>query len=98
MSLALASTGYKFKVIGNEMNFPTHLEGYKESSLLNDIDPFIIHYHSCFDSDGYINRSKHPLVNNRITQFNNRLRKERGMFSLKPLFDSIFRRSHKMID
>ena len=92
MSLALASTGQKFKVMGNEMNFPTHLESYKKSSLLHNIDPIIIHYHSCFDSHGYINHSKHPLVNERIMQFNNRLRQEKGSFSFKSLSDKIFRK------
>jgi len=77
MSLAVAATGEKFKTLGNEMNFPTHLEDMKESLLLHDTDPFIIHYHWCFDSDGFILGSKYPLVNARINLFNDALRKER---------------------
>lgn len=77
MALALAATGEEFKVMGNEMNFPTHFEHREESPLLHNIDPFIIHYHACFDSDGYINGSKYPLANARIDMFNKRLRQER---------------------
>lgn len=77
MSLALAASGEPFNVMGNEMNFPTHFEYREESPLLHNIDPFIIHYHSCFDSEGYINGSKYPLASARIDKFNQRLRKEK---------------------
>lgn len=76
MSLALAASGEKFMPLWNEMNFPTHLDDMEESPLLHNTDPFIIHYHSCFDSDGNINGSRYPLVNARIEMFNDMLRKE----------------------
>lgn len=83
MSLALVALGEQFQPLGNEMNFPTHLDymGMEESPLLHNIDPYIIHYHWCFDSEGYVNSSRYPLVNARIDQFNERLRQERGLFS-----------------
>jgi len=81
MSLALAASEEPFKVIGNEMNFPTHFENRDESPLLHNIDPFIIHYHACFDAEGYVNGSKYPLANTRINQFNQRLRKENQQFA-----------------
>lgn len=75
MSVAVSSVGEQFQPLGNEMNFPTH--HIIESQLLHDVDPVIIHYHSCFNSDGYIHGTKYPLVNKRIIQFNNRLHAER---------------------
>jgi len=77
MSIAVASVGERFQSLGNEMNFPTHHEHLAESQLLHNVDPVIIHYHSCFSSDGYINTTRYPLVNKRIIQFNNRLFLER---------------------
>jgi hypothetical protein len=85
LSLALTSTGQKYETLGNEMNFPTHLEHYQESHLLQHIDPYIIHYHSCVNILGYIKRSKYPLVNKRIIEFNNRLCHERSKFSFNTL-------------
>jgi ABC-type polysaccharide/polyol phosphate transport system ATPase subunit len=81
MALALAASGERYEVIGNEMNFPTHFEHREESALLHDIDPFIIHYHSCFDAEGYINGSKYPLANARIDRFNQRMRQESNRLS-----------------
>ena len=81
MSIALTASGEQFKIFGNEMNFPTHLEDMKESPLLHNADPYIIHYHSCSDSYGYINGVRYPLVNSRINIFNEMLRKERDASS-----------------
>lgn len=77
MSIALAASGEKFETLGSEMNFPTHMEEREEAPQLHNVDPVIIHYHGCFDNDGYINSSKYPLANARINMFNERLRKER---------------------
>jgi len=81
MSIALAAVGEQFNILGNEMNFPTHHGDSKESPLLHNIDPIIIHYHWCFDSDGYILDSSYPLVNARINSFNERLCRERDVIS-----------------
>ena len=78
LSLAVVDTETKLDVFGNEMNFPIHHEDY--ISCLENIDPLIIHYHSLVDLSGYIRPSKYPLVNKRITQFNDRLHKERETF------------------
>lgn len=77
LSLALAATGMKFELFGNEMNFPIHFENHIAS--LDEVDPFIIHYHSCVDDDGFINASKYHLANARINAFNERCCKERGV-------------------
>jgi len=76
LSLALVAAGTKFDVFGNEMNFPTHHEDHISS--LENIDPLIIHYHSLVNPSGYIRPSLYSLANIRITQFNNRLRKEKA--------------------
>jgi hypothetical protein len=75
LSLALVATNTRFEIFGNDMNLPIQHKDYIAS--LENIDPLIIHYHSCFDADGYIDGSKYPLANARIDQFNQRLRQER---------------------
>lgn len=75
LCLAIVESGTKFDVFGNAMNFPIHHESY--INLLEGIDPLIIHYHNLVDSSGYISPSKYPLANKRITQFNDRLRRDR---------------------
>jgi hypothetical protein len=83
MSLALAATKQNYSVFGNEMNFPTHFEERDDSPLLQNVDPVIIHYHSCFNSEGYINASKYLIANERINVFNNRLQKEYQLMQQK---------------
>jgi hypothetical protein len=75
LSLALAATGTFFDFFGNAMNFPIHHEDYIPS--LEKIVPYIIHYHSLVTPSGFIMNSKYPLTNEKIAQFNDRLRAER---------------------
>ncbi len=76
LSLAVSAAGPQFYVFGDEMNFPVH---YKEHTpSLEKIDPLIIHYHWLVDSSGYVKPSPYPLVNNRIAQFNQKLREQRA--------------------
>lgn len=77
LSLAVISVATHFDAFGNNMNYPIHHKNYITS--LEQIDPLIIHYHSLVDPSGYINPSLYSLANNRITQFNERLRKERDI-------------------
>jgi len=76
LSLALAATHTQFEVFGNDMNFPTHFNSYM--TPLGETDPLIIHYHSLVNPSGYIDPSLYALANNRITQFNEMLHKERS--------------------
>jgi len=80
LSIALTATGTKFDLFDNNMNFPTHHEEYIAS--LEKIDPFIIHYHSLVNPSGYLKPSLYSIVNSRITQFNDRLSKERETLGL----------------
>lgn len=77
LSLALAATDIHFEVVGNAFNFPMHFDDPATAPNLADTDPCIIHYHSLADPSGYIIPSVYPAVNNRITEFNARLRRER---------------------
>jgi hypothetical protein len=78
LSLAIAKTSTKFKLFGNEMNFPMHFEDIEECFFrkMAKTDPVIIHYHWLTNESGYINTSKFPAANSRIIAFNQRLRKE----------------------
>jgi len=75
MSMALASSALSFTPLGNEMNCPVHHEDY--IPCLDGVDPYIIHYHSRVDGDGYLLPSKYGSINRRIRQFNERLASER---------------------
>jgi hypothetical protein len=75
LSLALAATAVPFEPFDDDMNFPTHFDNFENSALSINTDPLIIHYHLCFDSEGYINHSNYPLVDARIDLFNQRLGK-----------------------
>jgi 2-polyprenyl-3-methyl-5-hydroxy-6-metoxy-1,4-benzoquinol methylase len=77
LSLAVAATGVSFKTVSNALNFPMHFEDPASAPGLVDVDPCIIHYHSLVDACGNILSSRYPLVNERIQEFNNRLRQER---------------------
>ena len=86
LSLALSACRTFFTAMGNEMNFPAHFMDEPEESDFAQIDPFIIHYHWLVDSRGYLSHSPYPLVNARISQFNERLREE---LNLPPELDRI---------
>jgi hypothetical protein len=76
LSLAVATTGCEFDVLGAEMNFPFHLAADVSESrraLFQGIDPRIIHYHSLVEASGNIMVSGYPLADSRISQFNRRL-------------------------
>lgn len=76
LALALAACGTSFKTLGNEMNFPAHLQDQPLDSAFAHIDPVIIHYHWLADSSGYLSASPYPHVDRRICQFNERLQRE----------------------
>lgn len=80
LSLAVVASGTRFDLFGNEMNFPIHHKDYIPS--LAGIDPLLIHYHSLIDQAGYLEPSQYAPANIRIAQFNERLRKERGISSI----------------
>lgn len=75
LSLAVTTVGIPFDLFDNDMNFPTHHKDY--IVLLENIDPFLIHYHNLVDSYGYLKPSLYALANKRIIQFNERLGEER---------------------
>lgn len=77
LSLALSAIGTPFETLGNAFNFPLHFDDAALAPFLEDVDPFIIHYHWCTDPSGYILTNSYPAVNQRIEEFNARLRKER---------------------
>lgn len=77
LSLALAATNIKFKVVGNAFNFPMHFDDPTTVQGLEDTEPFIIHYHWLVDPSGYLLPSPYSTVNSRIAEFNTRLRQER---------------------
>lgn len=78
LSLALAITGTGFEIFDNALNFPAHCHDLSSESDFGTTDPTIIHYHWLVDADGYILRSPYKRVDERIQQFNNRLRQERA--------------------
>lgn len=75
MSLAVAETATTFDLFGNEMNCPIHHPDH--IPCLETVDPYVIHYHSMVDEEGFILPSRYPLINRRITEFNERLSRER---------------------
>ncbi len=95
LSLAVTASGTQFDKFGDEMNFPVH---YKEHTpSLEKIDPLIIHYHWLVDPSGYIKPSIYPLVDNRIAQFNQRLREERERhFDNRSFWNYRYSESHEL--
>ncbi len=81
MTLALVSSGENLKALGNNMNFPAHLDDTGDFERLHNVDPVIIHYHWACEGDGCLSASRYPLVNKRIARFNERLRDERKLNS-----------------
>lgn len=77
LSLAAAACSTEFKLLGNEMNFPTHFVDMESDSEFACTDPVIIHYHWLVDQAGYLLPSPYKGVNARIQQFNAKLRLER---------------------
>lgn len=77
LSLALTATGTPFEAVSNAFNFPMHFDEPASAPGLANVDPFIIHYHWLTDPSGYVLPSTYPAVNQRIAEFNTRLRKER---------------------
>lgn len=90
LSLAIATCEVRFIVLSNEMNFPGHYSDLPRDSAFARTDPVIIHYHSMTDEAGYLMPSRYSLVNNRIQQFNARLRAERGSMFEKRAFQNNF--------
>jgi hypothetical protein len=74
LSLALAATGCRFELLGEEMNFPVHLATKSEQQIqrLVNIDPRIIHYHHWVEASGQIMLCGYPLADARIMRFNRR--------------------------
>lgn len=75
LSLAIIATNTAITTFGNEMNFPIHFENYIDE--LNEVDPIIIHYHNCLDSDGNIHCRLYKKVKHKIDCFNSKLKKEK---------------------
>jgi hypothetical protein len=74
LSLALVATGTPFDTVGNEMNFPAHFNSLPLDSEFANVDPVIIHYHWLAHENGSLLPSVYPKVNQRIRDFNDRLR------------------------
>lgn len=89
LTLAYAQTRVPFTELPSAMNFPLHLGGPNIPEEMKNCDPRIIHYHHLVDPSGLIKETPHyPKAQNRIIQFNERLKQyRRKRFDNKVFWD-----------
>lgn len=77
LTLAINAISIPLTPLPNTMNMPGHLPAQSYPEHFFSIDPFIIHYHSLFNENGYIKQTPLDQTNRRIDSFNSRLRAEK---------------------
>ena len=77
LTLAINAISIPLTLLPNKMNLAGHLSAQSYPDNFFDIDPIIIHYHSLFDKNGYLNQTPLDQTNRRIDAFNARLRAEK---------------------
>ncbi|MCB9100050.1 MAG: sulfotransferase [Anaerolineales bacterium] len=77
LALAFAAQPAPFNELPLAMNFPLNLTDWADVTVMEQVDPIILHYHNCIDVLGYLRASPYPKVQKRIEQFNQQLHEHR---------------------